>query len=43
LFQMDMEVDVPQSLNLNELRNALDQVATEENADIELSFVEGGH
>jgi glycine cleavage system transcriptional repressor len=42
LFQMDMEVDVPQSLNPNELRNMLDQVAVKESADIELSFVEGG-
>lgn len=42
LFQMDMEVDVPRSLNLTELRNMLDQVAAEENADIELSPVEGG-
>jgi len=41
LFQMDMEVDVPASLGLPQLRSALDGIAVAENADIELSFRDG--
>lgn len=38
LFQMEMEIDVPQGLKIPALRDALEKVAQEQNTDIELAF-----
>lgn len=43
LFQMEMEIDVPQGLGLPQLRAVLDEVAVAEDADIEITFDESVH